>query len=287
MSISTRSLALGGLGISTVALALVLGGIALSAPGDGGKIDGCYDESNGLLSVLTDKKTTCDADTETAISWNVQGPKGDPGPLPPAPAAFPLEGQKFVRLTRAQRSRARLPLAPLKRAAIRRGRRGTLPVARAVPLPVGDGGLRVLTAQVPEWDIEGGPIRLLGGTGPDTARSARVVQAFNDNFGWFNGRGIVEVEFKTPVRGCTAVVSGTDSRTAEDTTVFAVGQGLWVREDPRPDRVKAHMVEVAMTSNLSNTAPFNLIVVCDPRNDPPRTVGVAQPVPPRPTVVVP
>jgi hypothetical protein len=269
MNISTRNIAIGALVTAVAAPALVLGGIALSAPGDGGKIDGCYDKSNGLLSVIGGKKLACDLDTELPISWNVQGPQGAQGPqgvpgLPPLPPAIRPEDLQVRRLPRAQRRRARLPISPLKPAALKRRRGGNLPVANAVPIPVGNGGLRVLKAQVSGGRLQDGRshIRLIGGFGPDSARSATVLQVSDTYI--TSGRGIVEVVFRTPVAGCTAVASGTRYDTADDVSAYSVGgSGVIFRAN------SAYAVRVSTTSMYGLTAPFNLILVCDPRDAPP------------------
>lgn len=50
-----------------------------------GIINGCYvtsGKNKGMLRVLTGTSTTCKA-TETALTWNQQGPAGEPGPPGP------------------------------------------------------------------------------------------------------------------------------------------------------------------------------------------------------------
>jgi hypothetical protein len=49
-------------------------------------IQACQNGGDGLLRVVADNQSGCHAN-ETAVSWNVQGPKGDQGPPgPPGPA---------------------------------------------------------------------------------------------------------------------------------------------------------------------------------------------------------
>jgi hypothetical protein len=57
------------------------GGIAWATiPDDGGVIHGCYTKLGGVLRVIdTAKNQKCLANLEVPITWNEQGPKGDPG----------------------------------------------------------------------------------------------------------------------------------------------------------------------------------------------------------------
>ena len=70
-----------------LAVTAVLAGAAVvwsptgSAAGEG-VINGCYQKNQGQLRIVA-AGTACRPD-ENAISWNVQGPKGDPGPQGPA-----------------------------------------------------------------------------------------------------------------------------------------------------------------------------------------------------------
>ena|GEM_PF-2085127 len=95
----------------TLALSLVLGGIASADIPDGSVINGCYTNAQiGNQHVLTiiDKDatkgpTSCGSG-QTAISWNQSGPQGPAGPAGPAGAAGPqgpagpigLTGQGFT-----------------------------------------------------------------------------------------------------------------------------------------------------------------------------------------------
>ena len=67
--------------------ALAIGGIAFAAIPDGaGAIHGCYDKQSGALRVTdtaSNQPKSCTA-KETALSWNQQGPAGEPGSDPRA-----------------------------------------------------------------------------------------------------------------------------------------------------------------------------------------------------------
>lgn len=93
--------------------ALAIGSVAFAAiPDSGGVIDGCYDKQSGKLRVTdtqTSKPKACGLD-ETPLSWNQQGPQGEPGPqgLPgpvgprgPAGGPPPLHTQIVGQLTLA------------------------------------------------------------------------------------------------------------------------------------------------------------------------------------------
>jgi hypothetical protein len=71
------------------AAALLVGatGIALATiPSSSGVINGCYEKRLGILRVIdADAGKTC-TKYENPISWNQQGPKGEPGPAGPAGA---------------------------------------------------------------------------------------------------------------------------------------------------------------------------------------------------------
>jgi len=75
--------------VAVVAAVAMLVGVATgSIPGTGGKIDACYTKVGGLLRVVDKEKAPVEKCTsfEKALSWNVQGAKGDPGPPgPPGP----------------------------------------------------------------------------------------------------------------------------------------------------------------------------------------------------------
>ena len=101
---------------------LVAARVALSAPGDGGKIDGCYSTtSNGTLSVIGGKKTACDPHRDTA-QLNMQGPHQTTRRGRLTSDQQPAELRVFQRLSRSQGRRTLLPLA--------KGRRGRLPAGR-------------------------------------------------------------------------------------------------------------------------------------------------------------
>ena len=57
------------------------GGVAWAAiPGDGGVIRGCYTKVGGVVRVVdTAKGQACLPNLEVPLSWNQQGPKGEPG----------------------------------------------------------------------------------------------------------------------------------------------------------------------------------------------------------------
>ena len=62
-----------------LAVCLVGGSIAFATiPGGDGVIHGCYAKSGGGLRVIDASVTNC-GKNETALDWNVQGPKGDKG----------------------------------------------------------------------------------------------------------------------------------------------------------------------------------------------------------------
>jgi hypothetical protein len=64
-----------------VALALVSAGVAYATIPDGsGVIHGCYTNKGGILSVIDPATGQTCSSLQTPITWNQQGPKGDPGP---------------------------------------------------------------------------------------------------------------------------------------------------------------------------------------------------------------
>src|SRR6476469_2163573 len=67
--------------VSSCAATLLVGGIAWAAiPGDGGVINACYGKVGGVVRVIdTAKREKCATGLESPLSWNQQGPKGDPG----------------------------------------------------------------------------------------------------------------------------------------------------------------------------------------------------------------
>jgi hypothetical protein len=87
-----------GTALGFIALAVVLGGVASAAiPAADGKIKACYAKTGGLLTSkgdvrLVDENEACRS-SETAISWNQKGPKGDPC-LPSDPACIGPKGDK-------------------------------------------------------------------------------------------------------------------------------------------------------------------------------------------------
>jgi hypothetical protein len=79
-SMSNRIRTFAPIVLAAMITALVVGGVALATiPSSGGVISGCYEKRTGLLRVIdTEAGKTC-MSFETPISWNQQGPKGDPG----------------------------------------------------------------------------------------------------------------------------------------------------------------------------------------------------------------
>jgi hypothetical protein len=64
-----------------VVLVLVGAGVAYATvPDSGGVIHGCYTNKGGILSVVDPSAGQTCSSLQTPISWNQQGPKGDPGP---------------------------------------------------------------------------------------------------------------------------------------------------------------------------------------------------------------
>lgn len=60
---------------------IAAGGAAVAAiPDSGGVIHGCYSKGLGSLRVIDTAKTSGCRPSETALTWNLQGPKGDTGP---------------------------------------------------------------------------------------------------------------------------------------------------------------------------------------------------------------
>jgi hypothetical protein len=67
--------------VGVVAAAAVAGGAAYAAIGDnGGVINGCYTNRDGILRVIDPSTGAQCRAGETPISWSRQGPKGDTGP---------------------------------------------------------------------------------------------------------------------------------------------------------------------------------------------------------------
>jgi hypothetical protein len=84
-----RTTALAG----ALVLALSSGAYAISSSG-GGVINGCFQKESGSLRVVSGANKC--KKSESAISWNQKGPKGNPGPKgdtgPPGPATGPASG---------------------------------------------------------------------------------------------------------------------------------------------------------------------------------------------------
>lgn len=77
MRLRTRSWVLLILGL----LLATAGGIAYAAiPGNDGVIHGCYTNRGGILNVIDPSAGQRCSAFQTPISWNQQGPQGDPGP---------------------------------------------------------------------------------------------------------------------------------------------------------------------------------------------------------------
>jgi hypothetical protein len=69
--------------VLAVPSALAVAGLAYATiPAAGGVIHGCYQKNVGNLRVIDPATDKC-RPSEIAISWNAQGPKGDPGPQGP------------------------------------------------------------------------------------------------------------------------------------------------------------------------------------------------------------
>lgn len=77
---------------AAVAAVLALAGVAFGAiPGAGGVISACYDKQSGQVRIYDAAGGTpkgC-GKTETSVSWNQQGPKGDKGDTGPQGPAGP------------------------------------------------------------------------------------------------------------------------------------------------------------------------------------------------------
>ena len=78
-----------------LSVVLTLGVVAVATgaiPGGDNRVDGCYADSTGSLRVIdteADPPQAC-RENETALSWNQEGPKGEPGEVGPAgPAGEP------------------------------------------------------------------------------------------------------------------------------------------------------------------------------------------------------
>jgi hypothetical protein len=71
-----------------IAAMFAIGGAAYAVIPSNNVIDACYTRSGGALRVIDATVTKC-GKSETALAWNVQGPKGDLGPQGPAGPAGP------------------------------------------------------------------------------------------------------------------------------------------------------------------------------------------------------
>ena len=83
--------------LSLTVVALAIAGVAsASIPGPDGVIHGCYTKKNGTLRVIDLGVSATCSSSESAISWNQQGPQGPggaPGPAgPTGPAGAPGAG---------------------------------------------------------------------------------------------------------------------------------------------------------------------------------------------------
>jgi hypothetical protein len=63
---------------TVLVLALGIGGAAYATIPSNNVIDACYGRNTGALRVIDGTTSNC-AKSETALAWNVQGPKGDKG----------------------------------------------------------------------------------------------------------------------------------------------------------------------------------------------------------------
>jgi hypothetical protein len=263
------------LGICLAALAIAVGGVAVGAPGDDGTIDACYEPQSGNIRIIQESGM-CEAGTEEPLSWNVTGPQGPPGapgkgledPGPP-PALDP----STKRLPARQRNAYRLRL--------RRGARRGVPVA--TPVPVGSGGVRLLTANV---HYDGALIGPSGG--PDSA----VRTSFNFlplTYGPGNRQAgrLIDIYFNAPVINCVPFVSEYLSYDLNDdfeyggVTVMRVGTRFGhdsISADAASRRVVVFATGHYEEQRRIKIYPFTLLLVCDPRNSPVGRVPVANPV---------
>jgi hypothetical protein len=70
--------------LASVLLLATAGGIAYATiPDTDGVIHGCYTKGGGILSVIDPAAGQTCSSQQTPLSWNQQGPKGDPGPQGP------------------------------------------------------------------------------------------------------------------------------------------------------------------------------------------------------------
>ena len=104
------------LGVSAIAYATI--------PSSGGVISGCYEKRTGLLRVIDTQAGARCMSFELPISWNQQGPKGDPGAAGAAGAEGPQgdRGRKASGVPKA--SRVRPALSHSRRSRIRRAHAG-------------------------------------------------------------------------------------------------------------------------------------------------------------------
>jgi hypothetical protein len=70
--------------VAVLVLALISAGVAYATIPDGsGAIHGCYTKKGGVLTVIDPSAGQGCSSFQTPITWNQQGPKGDPGPQGP------------------------------------------------------------------------------------------------------------------------------------------------------------------------------------------------------------
>ena len=79
----SRLALMGAASAGTLALVGLVALAGAAIPSSDGKINGCYDKSNGLLRVIDAEKATC-KNSEVAISWNEAGAEGPAGATGPA-----------------------------------------------------------------------------------------------------------------------------------------------------------------------------------------------------------
>jgi hypothetical protein len=72
---SPKSLAIA----AAATVALVAGAAYATIPGSSGVVNGCYGKVTGILRVIDAEAGKSCLNVENPISWNQQGPKGDPG----------------------------------------------------------------------------------------------------------------------------------------------------------------------------------------------------------------
>lgn len=69
--------------VAVLALGILLGGsVTIALGANAGVISACFDNKKGDLRVAA-ATDPCDPQKETPLTWDIQGPKGDPGPQGP------------------------------------------------------------------------------------------------------------------------------------------------------------------------------------------------------------